>query len=127
MRSLLNKKQQKNLIRILVATAMMVALLLIGHFLPVPKMVMNLLFLAPYLIVGYDVLKKAGIGKWDREYPASGEGIEDAVRWKVKLTEDDREYVSKGEESFEPYDYEVFMDALRILEDRADYFLAREK
>ena len=62
MRSYLNKKQQKNLIRILLATAMTVALILIGHFLPVPKMVMNFLFLAPYFIVGFDVLKKAAIG-----------------------------------------------------------------
>ncbi len=62
MKSYLNKKQQKNLIRILLATAMTVALILIEHFLPVPKMVMNFLFLAPYFIVGFDVLKKAGIG-----------------------------------------------------------------
>ena len=62
MKSYLNKKQQKNLIRILLAAAMTVVFLLISHFLPIPKMVMNFLFLAPYLIVGYDVLKKAGIG-----------------------------------------------------------------
>lgn len=44
------------------AAAMTVALILIQHFLPVPKMVMNFLFLAPYFLVGYDVLKKAAIG-----------------------------------------------------------------
>ncbi len=62
MKSLLNKKQKKNLIRIIVAAAMTVALILIQHFLPVPKMVMNFLFLAPYFLVGYDVLKKAAVG-----------------------------------------------------------------
>ncbi len=62
MKSFLNKKQKKNLIRIILAAAMTVVLLLIGHFLPVPKMVMNLLFLIPYFTVGFDVLKKAAIG-----------------------------------------------------------------
>ena len=62
MKSFLNKKQKKNLIRILLAAGMTAALMLIGHFLPVPKMVMNLLYLVPYFTVGFDVLKKAGIG-----------------------------------------------------------------
>ena len=71
------------------------------------------------------VLKKAQIEKWDREYLSCCEAIEDGIRWKVRLCEDGREYVSKGEESFEPYDYEIFMDALRILEKKADFFLAK--
>lgn len=62
MKSYLNKKQKKNLIRIILAAAITAVLMLIEHFLPVPKMVMNLLFLVPYILVGYDVLKKAGIG-----------------------------------------------------------------
>ena len=52
-------------------------------------------------------------------------GIADAVKWKVKLIKDDKEYVSKGEESFEPYTYKQLIDALRLMEDKADYFLAQ--
>ncbi len=69
-------------------------------------------------------LKKAKIGTWDRDYLPEGEGIEDAVRWKLVLIEEGREYVSKGEESFEPYGYESFVEALKQIEDKADYFKA---
>ena len=46
---------------------------------------------------------------------------------KLKLMEDDKEYVSEGEESYEPYGYELFIDALRKAEDKADYFKAGTK
>jgi hypothetical protein len=74
-----------------------------------------------------EALKKAEIEKWDRAYLPETEGIEDAVHWKLKLMEDDKEYVSEGEESYEPYGYELFIDALRKAEDKADYFKAGTK
>ena len=71
------------------------------------------------------LLEEAQIEKWDREYMADLSGIADAVKWKVKLIKDDKEYVSRGEESFEPYTYKQLIDALRLMEDKADYFLAQ--
>ena len=71
------------------------------------------------------LLEEAQIEKWDREYMADLSGIADAVKWKVKLIKDDKEYVSRGEESFEPYTYKQLIDALRLMEGKADYFLAQ--
>ena len=71
------------------------------------------------------LLEEAQIEKWDREYMADLSGIADAVKWKVKLIKDDKEYVSRGEESFEPYNYKQLIDALRLMEGKADYFLAQ--
>ena len=48
-------KQRRNLIRILVASAMMVAL----HFAPARGLLRFALYLVPYLVVGYDILIKA--------------------------------------------------------------------
>ncbi|MCR5033963.1 MAG: cadmium-translocating P-type ATPase [Clostridia bacterium] len=59
----MNKKQKNNLIRILVAAAMLVAL----HFADFSRPVMLLLYVIPYLIVGYDILKKAGKGIVNRQ------------------------------------------------------------
>ena len=71
------------------------------------------------------LLEEAQTEKWDREYMADLSGIADAVKWKVKLIKDDKEYVSRGEQSFEPYTYKQLIDALRLMEDKADYFLAQ--
>lgn len=54
----MTKKQKKLLLRILVAAALMVVLLL----LPSQGLVRFFLFLVPYLIIGYDILIKAGKG-----------------------------------------------------------------
>lgn len=58
----MNKKQKKVLCRIIVSAALVILLALLQQLLPLPKMVFNFLYLVPYLIAGYDVLKKAGIG-----------------------------------------------------------------
>ncbi len=54
----MNRKQKKNLIRIIVASAMMIGFL----FIPVSGIWRLMLFLVPYLIVGYDILIKAAKG-----------------------------------------------------------------
>ncbi len=59
----MNKKQKRNLIRILIAAALLVVL----AFVPLKGPVMLLLYLAPYLIVGYDVLQKALHGLINRQ------------------------------------------------------------
>lgn len=58
----MNKKQKKMLIRILITIVLLVALNLL-HI----KGVINLgLYLVAYVIIGYDILKKAGIGMLNR-------------------------------------------------------------
>ena len=51
----MNKKQKKVLARIIVAAALLVIL----HFIAAPGIVTILLYLVPYIIIGYDILKKA--------------------------------------------------------------------
>ena len=59
----MNKKQKKNLLRILIAAALMVIL----HFVPVEGILRFTLYMIPYLIVGYDVLRKAWKGIVNRQ------------------------------------------------------------
>lgn len=59
----MNKKQKINLIRIIVSAAMMI---LFSH-LPAEGLLRFCLFLIPYLIVGYDVLRKAVLGIINRQ------------------------------------------------------------
>ncbi|MBQ2577531.1 MAG: cadmium-translocating P-type ATPase [Lachnospiraceae bacterium] len=51
----MNTKQKKNLIRIIITAC----LLLVLHFLPVTGILRFVLYMIPYLIVGYDILIKA--------------------------------------------------------------------
>ena len=59
----MNKKQKKVLIRILVAAALMI----VFSQLPVEGYVRFLLFMIPYLVIGYDILKKAFKGILNRQ------------------------------------------------------------
>ena len=59
----MTKKQRNNLIRIITAAVLLLAL----HFVELDRPVMFLLYLVPYLIVGYDILKKAGKGIINRQ------------------------------------------------------------
>lgn len=59
----MNKKQKKVLIRIIVASVMMVAIAL----LPIKGWLRFGLFLIPYLVIGYDILRKAGKGILNRQ------------------------------------------------------------
>lgn len=54
----MTKKQKKMLVRILVAAAMVVVL----NTLPITGIVSTVLYMATYLLIGYDILKKAGKG-----------------------------------------------------------------
>ena len=58
----MNKKQKKMLTRILIATVMLIAL----YFLPVTGILQLALYLVAYLVIGYDILKKAGKGIYSR-------------------------------------------------------------
>ena len=63
--SKMNKKQKKNLIRIIIAAVMTILL----HFLPVEGIPRFILYMITYLIIGYDILIKAF------------QGIKTASRW----------------------------------------------
>ena len=54
----MTKKQKKMLIRICIA----IVLLLIAKFVPMPGVVRIVLFAVTYLVIGYDILKKAAKG-----------------------------------------------------------------
>ena len=54
----MTKKQKKMLLRIITAAVMMAAL----HFVPAEGILRFGLYLLPYLVVGYDILRKAAIG-----------------------------------------------------------------
>lgn len=51
----MNKKQKKMLVRIIIAAALMIIL----HFMPVKGVIRFLLYLIPYFVIGYDILRKA--------------------------------------------------------------------
>ena len=59
----MNKKQKKMLIRIILAALLMIGL----GFLPVSGLVRFLLYLIPYLVIGYDILRKAFKGILNRQ------------------------------------------------------------
>ncbi|MCM1568207.1 MAG: heavy metal translocating P-type ATPase [Roseburia sp.] len=54
----MNKKQKKILYRIMIASVLMVLL----HFVPASGLAAFVLYLIPYLIIGYDILRKAALG-----------------------------------------------------------------
>ena len=59
----MTKKQKNMLIRIIIAAVLLIAL----TFIPVKGILRMILFLIPYLVIGYDILKKAGKGILNRQ------------------------------------------------------------
>lgn len=61
----MSKKQKKVLIRIIISSVLLVALMITSKLVQLNKWLEFVLFLVPYLIIGYDILKKAikGIAK----------------------------------------------------------------
>ena len=58
----MTRKQKKTLIRILVAAALMVVLQIVLHVFTLKGLPLLLLYMIPYLIIGYDILRKAFLG-----------------------------------------------------------------
>ena len=54
----MNKKQKKMLVRILIAAVLLIVL----NFIPVTGWLRFVLYLVPYLVIGYDILLKAAKG-----------------------------------------------------------------
>ena len=63
----MTRKQKKMLIRILAAAAMLIALHFVPEDSPLQGLPLFLMYLVPYLTVGYDILKKAGKGILNRQ------------------------------------------------------------
>lgn len=61
----MSKKQKKVLIRIIISSVLLVALMITSKLVQLNKWLEFVLYLVPYLIIGYDILKKAikGIAK----------------------------------------------------------------
>ena len=59
----MTKKQKKMLIRIIIAAVLMVGL----HFVPVDGIIRFVLYMVPYLVIGYDILKKAFKGIMNKQ------------------------------------------------------------
>ena len=64
----MNKKQKKMLIRIIITAVMVIVL----NFISITGFWQFMLYLAAYLIIGYDILKKAGKGKGAALDPVQG-------------------------------------------------------
>ena len=60
---IMNRKQKKVLLRIVIAAVLMILL----GLLPVTGLWRFLLYLLPYFVIGYDVLWEAAIGIWNRQ------------------------------------------------------------
>ena len=66
-------------------------------------------------------LKEAQIEKWDEEY--SGENlIEDGIRWSLVYIDENRELKCRGIESFEPYNFEYLLKAIKLCDKQLEYF-----
>ena len=59
----MNKKQKKMLARILIAAALIV----VYQFLPIEGVIKFVLYMVPYLVIGYDILIKAFKGIRNRQ------------------------------------------------------------
>lgn len=58
----MTKKQKKVLIRIIIASVLIILLKVVFHFVKVNKYIELVAFLVPYFVIGYDILKKAVYG-----------------------------------------------------------------
>ena len=63
----MSRKQKKVLVRIIVSAVTLVICALISHFIEMPPAAELLVYLVPYLIIGYDILIKAGKGILNRQ------------------------------------------------------------
>lgn len=63
----MTKKQKKVLIRIIIASVLIILLKLVFHFVNVNKYIELIAFLVSYFVIGYDILKKAVYGIFNRQ------------------------------------------------------------
>ena len=58
----MTKKQKKMLIRIIVSAVLIVALKVVGSFVEINRYLEFALYMIPYFVIGYDILRKAFLG-----------------------------------------------------------------
>jgi Cd2+/Zn2+-exporting ATPase len=63
----MNKKQKKMLTRIIIAAVLMIAFKVISTFVDIPTVVLFIMYMVPYLVIGYDILRKAIKGILNRQ------------------------------------------------------------
>ena len=63
----MNKKQKKMLTRIIIAAVLMIAFKAINTFVDIPTVVLFIMYMIPYLVIGYDILRKAIKGILNRQ------------------------------------------------------------
>ena len=63
----MSKKQKKVLYRIIISLVLLVAVSIIDTLVELPMIAQVILYLIPYFIIGYDILKKAGKGILNRQ------------------------------------------------------------
>ena len=63
----MNKKQKKMLTRIIIAAVLMIAFKVISTFVDIPTIVLFIMYMVPYFVIGYDILRKAIKGILNRQ------------------------------------------------------------
>lgn len=63
----MTKKQKKVLYRIIISLVLLIAVSIIDTLVELPMIVQVILYLIPYFIIGYDILRKAGKGILNRQ------------------------------------------------------------
>ncbi len=63
----MTKKQKKMLIRILITAALFLTILIVDWTVHINKWIAFILYMIPYGIIGYDILRKAALGIYHRE------------------------------------------------------------
>ena len=63
----MTKKQKKVLYRIIISLVLLIAVSIIDTLVELPMIAQVILYLIPYFIIGYDILRKAGKGILNRQ------------------------------------------------------------
>src|SRR5699024_10054266 len=58
----MTKKQKKTLYRIIAAAVLLIVVALVTESIPMPQVLQFVLHLVPYLVIGWDILRKAFLG-----------------------------------------------------------------
>lgn len=72
-------------------------------------------------------LNESNLIYWDKEYTPTGSKIADSVKWRVIYRVKDKEYCSIGEEGYWPYNYDVLIDDLSMLDENIKCFNSNQK
>lgn len=72
-------------------------------------------------------LKESNLTNWQKEYVATGLEIPDSVKWSVTYKVDNKKYCSNGVEGYWPYNYDVLIDGLSLLDENIKLFVSNQK